>query len=139
MNNHTRSVSLIDGHTEEEHGFSNKDFYSKFRQELDNMCITLILNCVETRNIECDGKKVGILCTKDNYIDCAYVLPEYRRKGLAKQTVLEWLKDTGIKEVRLHIIHNNIGAIRFWTSIFDLTLLESNEVDAMYKAKVVVK
>ena len=118
---------------------TNKEFYSKCRQELDNMCIPLILNIVETRDIECDGKKVGILCTSDNYIDCAYVLPEYRRKGLAKKAVLDWLKDTGYKVVKLHIIHNNIGAIRFWSSIFDLTITESNEVDAMYAAKAVVK
>lgn len=138
MIKHTRSVSLIDGHIEKNES-SNKWYYSKFRQELDKMCIPLILNCVETRDIECDGNKVGILCTVDDYIDCVYVLPEYRRKGLAKKAVLDWLKDTKHKEVRLHIIHNNIGAIRFWTSIFDLTILESRELDAMYKAKAVVK
>lgn len=118
---------------------TDKEFYSKFRQELDDMCIPLILNCVETRDIECDGKKVGILCTIDNYINCVYVLPEYRRRGLARKAVIDWLKDKKIKAVRLHIIHNNIGAIRFWTSIFDLTITESNEVDAMYAAKAVVK
>lgn len=117
----------------------NDWYYAKFRQELDKMCIPLILNCVDTRDIECDGNKVGILCTVDDYIDCVYVLPEYRRKGLAKKAVLDWLKDTKLKEVRLHIIHNNIGAIRFWTSIFDLTILESRELDALYEAKAVLK
>lgn len=115
---------------------TNKYFYSAFRLELDNMCIPLILNCVETRDIMYDGKKVGILCTSEDYIDCVYVLLEYRRKGLAKKVVLDWMKDTKLKEARLHIIHNNLVAIRFWSSIFDLTILESNEVDALYRGRV---
>lgn len=115
---------------------TNKEFYSAFRQELDDMCIPLILNCVETRDIMCDGKKVGILCTSEDYIDCVYVLPEYRRKGLAKKVVLDWMKDTKLKEARLHIIHNNLVAIRFWSSIFNLNIVESNSIDALYEGEI---
>ena len=113
--------------------------YREFRNELDKICVPEILKCETTKYIMCDGRKVGILCTRDDewgkYIDCVYIIPEYRRKGLAKSAVMEWYRKHRGKNVRLHIINQNKGAYKFWTSLFDLEELEWNFVDALYRIK----
>lgn len=118
----------------------NKEtMYRAFRNELDKICVPDILKCEKTRYIICDGQKVGILCTRDergdDYIDCVYILPEYRQKGLAKEAVLDWWKTHKGKNVRLHIINKNKVAYKFWTSLFDLEEIEWNFVDALYRIK----
>ena len=68
------------------------ELYTKFRQEIDKICIPEILKCVSTAPIWCDDKQVGIFCyalqPTHLYIDCIYIEPEHRRKGLAKTAVL---------------------------------------------------
>lgn len=111
-----------------------KDLYLKFRAELDKMCVPEILDQVQTTKIMHEGKVAGILCTTMDYIDCLYILPEYRRKGLGKKAVIEWWQKSPYKhDVRLHIIHVNKPAQKFWNSIFELELLEKNAIDGLYR------
>lgn len=111
------------------------DMYFQFRQELDKMCVPLILANVWTNHIWHKGKIVGMLCATETYIDCLYVLPEYRNKGLAKKVVLEWYEKQKNNPfpIRLHIINNNTIAQKFWHSLFELKPIESNRVDTLYE------
>lgn len=111
------------------------EMYFKFREELDKMCVPVIvenLTCVEY--IVCDDKVVGMVGGVRGYIDCVYVLPEYRRRGLAKKAVLEWYNryKSPYENTRLHIINNNVPALKFWKSIFKLRIIDVNNVDTMY-------
>lgn len=111
------------------------DLYKQFRNELDDICIPTILDIdgMEITEILYDGKIVGILCTCQNYIDCVYVLPEHRRKGLAKKAVLDWVEKNSQQKVRLHIINRNVVAKQFWESLFFLEEVCSNSVDTLYE------
>lgn len=112
------------------------ELYLKFRQELDKLCVPVILdNLCFVECIVCDGKTVGIVGGDRGYIDVVYVLPEYRRKGLAKRAVLEWYNryKAPYENTRLHIINNNIPALQFWNSIFDLWEIGHNEIDTLYE------
>lgn len=70
-----------------------------------------------------------------DYIDCLYVLPQYRRKGLAKKAVLKFVKGNLDCGIRLHIINNNLVAFKFWDNIFELEEAGSNTVDTLYQIK----
>ena len=112
----------------------SKELYLAFRQELDKMWVPVILDnleCIEY--IQYDGKIVGMVAGEIGYIDCVYVLPEYRRKGLAKMAVLEWYARYGSPSTQLHIIHENKTALKFWHSLFKLKMLETNITDALYE------
>lgn len=123
----------------------NKDnefikLYSEFRKELDKICIPEILGCVETikiRNVT--GEAVGIMCVAYTagwkYIDCLYILPGYRRMGIAKAAVLDFFKENKYWEIRLHILNKNRPAKKFWNSIFDLERMEENGIDTLYMIK----
>jgi len=111
------------------------DMYIQFRQELDKMCVPLILDKLNFQkfDIECDNKVVGIFVAAPDYIDCLYVEPEYRRKGLGAKVVTEWVRKYGHYGIRLHIINNNYVAQRFWNSLFELKEIGSNEIDTLYE------
>ena len=113
------------------------ELYLKFREELDKICVPEILKCVEAEPIYCDEKKVGIFCHVEQpyflYIDCVYVLPEYRNRGLATEKVIEWYRKQKKKEIRLHIINENKPALKFWTSLFNLEAIEWNGVDSLFR------
>lgn len=113
------------------------EMYSKFRQELDKMCIPLILGNVWIERIYYKDKMVGMLCANEQYIDCVYIEPEYRNKGLAKKKVLEWYEKHKNSPfgIKLHIINNNEVAKKFWNSLFELTELDRNRVDTLYEIK----
>lgn len=112
------------------------ELYLEFRQEIERICVPEILKCVRTTKIVADGKTVGIFCTaNDEYIDCLYIVPEYRRKGIGTQTVLDWYEKHMGNNIRLHIIHKNYPAIKFWNSIFELELIEENKVDGLYRVR----
>lgn len=119
---------------------ANIEMYLKFRKELDNICVPEILEYVSTNLIFCGGKQVGIFCyliTPEHiYIDCLYIEPEYRRKGLAKKAVLDFYKKCAFqREIRLHIIDKNKVAYGFWNGIFDIESIEGSFVDTLYKIK----
>lgn len=112
------------------------ELYLKFRQELDALCVPLILKSEETYPIKCDGKTVGILCTDNQYIDCIYILPEYRKRGLARREVLKWYeahKDNALRRPRLHIINNNEPAKKFWSILFELDTIAISRIDTLYE------
>lgn len=113
------------------------EMYKQFRQELDDICVPEILKYVLTKPIYYDEKKVGILCYAIQpthiYIDCVYVLPEYRRKGLAKKSVLELYGEHKDAEIRLHIIINNTVAQEFWSKLFVLECIDIGNIDVLYK------
>ena len=110
------------------------ELYTDFRKELDKMAIPLIFDVFKSvRPIIADGKTVGIICGSTDYIDCVYILPEYRRKGLAKKAVLDFTKGNLHYGIRLHIINNNEVAKTFWHSLFKLKEIGSNEVDTLYE------
>ena len=112
------------------------ELYLKFREELDRICVPTILNVLEhIEYIICDGKIVGLVGGNIGYIDVVYVLPEYRRKGLAKKAVLEWYNryQSPYVHTKLHIINNNFPALHFWESIFDIREIEHNDIDTLYK------
>ncbi len=82
------------------------------------------------RNEDCslvaaeDGKIVGtVLCGHDGrrgYIHHMAVLPEYRRRGIAKALASEALKrlqDQGIKKAHIFIFTDNYIAQAVWSSI----------------------
>ena len=110
------------------------ELYLKFREELDRMCVPVILESLECiEHIVYDGKTVGIVGGNPDYIDIVYVLPEYRLKGLAERAVREWYRRYGRDTVTtVHIINNNAPALRFWHKLFDLEIVARNEVDSLY-------
>lgn len=115
---------------------NNLNFYTYFRRELDKMCVPMILETLETKKIMYRGRQVGILCTNGNYIDCIYVAPTLRRKGLGKKAVMEWLKSTGHSSVELHIINSNGIALKFWSEIFKLTPIATGGIDTLYRGEL---
>lgn len=116
---------------------SNRQYvglYKSFRAELDDMCIPQIINDLRIIHpIIADGKTVGMIGGFIDYIDCLYVLPEYRRRGLARKAALEYV-DGNIKYgIRLHIINSNEVAKRFWHSLFELKEMGRNNIDTLYE------
>lgn len=110
------------------------NMYLEFRKELDRICVPKILeSSLNVIDIEYEGKKVGILCTDNNYIDCVYIFPEYRRKGLAKKAILDWYNSLENKQVQFHVINENKTAKKFWESIFELELIEFDTICALYE------
>lgn len=119
-------------------------YYKKFRRELDEMCVPLVLDTyTELKPIFGGRKKVGMIGAEilDRYhnpivfIDCVYVEPEYRRNGYAKNAVLhfveKYLKD-GYR-VELDIINSNRIAKAFWHNLFDMIELDCNYVNTRYE------
>ena len=103
--------------------------YTKFRKELDKMCIPLIIDELKVEPIIYKNKIVGMIAYTYNYIECVYVKPRYRRKGLAKAAVEKLIKG---RNMRLHIINNNTVAYKFWNDNFKLEVITSDNVDTLY-------
>lgn len=116
---------------------NNIEMYNEFRREITEYATPLCLSQLKVYPIKYNRKKVGMLCvTKDGYIDCLYIKPEFRRKGLGKLAVLNYLKSDGDKlDVRLHIIQNNFPALMFWNSFLELEEIHYNGVDTLYRVK----
>ncbi len=109
-------------------------YYKEFRKELDDLCIPLIIDDLRIiQPIMADGELVGMVGGFTDYIDCVYVKPEYRRKGLARNAVLKFVEGNINYGIRLHIIKNNKVAYDFWNSIFELKEVGSNPIDALYE------
>ena len=114
--------------------------YKDFCKEIDEYVASIICELSDITWIygeqdDVSTTIVGMMCTINGYIDCIYVYPEYRRKGYAKQTVIEWYENNKDKfhEITLHIINNNTSALKFWYSIFRLSPLNTNGIDTLYK------
>ena len=117
----------------------NIELYLKFRQEIDKIVVPELLKVVTPIKIIKDDKDVGILCyiRQDEwvYIDAVYVIPEYRHQGVAKNSILNWYEDFKDEEIRLHIINENKPALKFWNSIFELEVIESDVLEALYRIR----
>ena len=107
------------------------ELYLLFRQELDKICVPEIMKLVQTIPIKHEEKLVGILCATPNYIDCVYVLPEYRRIGLAKKAVIDFYKESEGNEIRLYIINKNKPAFGFWNGLFKLEEIKRDKIDGL--------
>lgn len=76
------------------------------------------------------------------YIDDIFVLPEYRRQGLADALVtagLTYLKETGFKGAYLHVAGSNQNAIRLYEKAEFKPVKEQVEMRLEWKAKSVAK
>ena len=111
------------------------ELYLQFRRELDKICVPEILKLNQPRLIKENGEVVGLICASPDYIDCIYILPEHRRKGIAKKTLLAHWEDNKNYDMRLHIINNNGPALKFWKSIFKLENIGGNEIDTLYRIR----
>lgn len=111
------------------------ELYRQFRRTIDEYVFPLILKNSEENDyvpIECNGKQVGFLIVCDEgYVDAIYVLPEYRRRGLARKAVLDYM-DAGHEIDQMHIVQTNETALKFWNSIFELDGGDSSYIDRMY-------
>lgn len=109
--------------------------YCEFRQEIDRYCFPLLKNWAKRtgcyRYIMCEGKPVGFFMVIDAYIEGIYVEPEYRRRGLAKKAVLDYINEGNYVE-RLHIVNSNKPAYKFWNSFLDLRHTQKNDCDTLY-------
>jgi ribosomal protein S18 acetylase RimI-like enzyme len=87
---------------------------------------------MNVEEITVDGEKAGILCTYNNYIDCIYIMPKFRRRGIASKTAVEFVRKKG-EGVRLAIINNNTPALAFWNRLFVLWRIDGNHIDTLYE------
>ena len=110
---------------------NKEELYKKFRYELEEYAIPLILDNVGYTEIKFANKIVGFCCIDGDYLDAFYILPEYRRKGIGSASVQDLYKMFKFK--RLHIINNNIPALEFWKKNFNLRKLEVNFCDTLYE------
>jgi len=108
------------------------DMFVNFRRELDVLAFPLIKEIGDYREIKYNNETVGFLMVVNGYVDSIYVEPMYRRKGLARCAVMNYLMDGKIID-RLHIINTNKTAFNFWNNIFKLEQLEQNNVDTLYR------
>ncbi len=120
---------VVDGPFEQE-------MYLAFRETIDRCCFPYLSKWnVESdgyRLIMCDGKLVGFLMVIDKYVNGIYVMPEYRRKGLARKAVMQFLADGGEIET-LRIVRGNQTAQAFWRSLFKLKRIDSWPTDILYR------
>lgn len=118
------------------------EMYLAFRKTIDDYCFPLIkewatkqegfITLYDNNDNERVGRKpVGFLIVIDGYVDGLYVMPEHRRKSIAKKAVMDYLKSGGVI-TRLHIIRTNTPALNFWKSIFVLEPEKDCPVDVLY-------
>ena len=114
------------------------EMYMKFRSEVESMYTPHILKQCEEKGqvirITEGSKKIGLFVVNDGYIDGLYILPEFRRKGYARKTVLDYVKQYGLPR-DLHILNTNLVSKSFWESIFELETVEVNPIDTYYTIK----
>ncbi len=109
--------------------------FHDFRNRMDDLCFPALKEMSEASDgmkiIHCDGKVAGFLMIIDGYVEGIYVKPDFRRKGLARQAVL----DAADSIRTLHIINTNEEAKAFWFSVLDLEPMECNRVDTLYSVE----
>lgn len=118
-----------------------RDMYLAFRKTMDDYCFPLIkewatkqkgfITLYDENDDKSKHNPVGFLIVIDGYVDGIYVMPEHRRKGIAKKAVMDYLKSGGVI-TRLHIIRTNTPALNFWKSILVLEPENDCPVDVLY-------
>ena len=110
-----------------------REMYFRFRNEIDSYVLPILIeNGAIFKRIEVRKQLVGYLMVIDGYIDGLFVSPGYRREGLGKKAVMEYIQDYGLPK-SLHIVNTNKVAKKFWHSIFKMRMLEKNEVDTLWE------
>ena len=110
-----------------------REMYFRFRNEIDSYVLPILIeNGAIFKRIEVRKQLVGYLMVIDGYIDGLFVSPGYRREGLGKKAVIEYIQDYGLPK-SLHIVNTNKVAKKFWHSIFKMRMLEKNEVDTLWE------
>ena len=119
-----------------------REMYLAFRKTIDDYCFPLIkewatkqegfITLYDENDDKSKHNPVGFLIVIDGYVDGIYVMPEHRRKGIAKKSVMDYLKRGGVI-TRLHIIRTNTPALNFWKSIFVLEPENDCPVDVLYR------
>lgn len=118
------------------------EMYLAFRKTIDDYCFPLIkewamkqegfVTLYDDNDDNAKRNPVGFIIVIDGYVDGIYVIPEHRRKGIAKKAVMDYLKSGGVI-TRLHIIRTNTPALNFWKSIFVLEPENDCPVDVLYR------
>ena len=111
---------------------TDKELYHAFRNEIDDYAFDLELRCAVFKPIYDGLLKVGFLMVIGSYIEGLYVEPKYRRKGLARKAVYEYVRDYGLPR-RLHTVNTNKPAIQFWNTVFNLRIIEVGEIDTLWE------
>ena len=114
------------------------DMFVNFRRELDVLAFPLIKDISDYREIKYNDKVVGFLMVEHGYVDSIYVEPMYRKQGLARKAVMDYLAEGKIIG-HLHIINTNDTAYKFWNSVLSLVPEETNHVDTLYRVISVKK
>ena len=110
-----------------------REMYFRFRNEIDSYVLPILIeNGAIFKRIEVRKQLVGYLMVIDGYIDGLFVSPGYRRQGLGKKAVMEYIQEYGLPK-SLHIVNTNKVAKKFWHSIFKMRMLEKNEIDTLWE------
>lgn len=110
-----------------------REMYFRFRNEIDSYVLPILIeNGAIFKRIEVRKQLVGYLMVINGYIDGLFVSPGYRRQGLGKKAVMEYIQDYGLPK-SLHIVNTNKVAKKFWHSIFKMRMLEKNEIDTLWE------
>lgn len=113
-------------------GYERELFFT-FRNEIDSYVFPILMeNGAIFKRIEVRKQLVGFLMVTDGYIEGLYIKPFYRRQGLGRKAILEYINEHGLPE-RLHIVNTNKVAKKFWHSIFKMRMLEKNEIDTLWE------
>ena len=109
-------------------------FYKDFRKELDHIWCPELMKSeqIEVVDIWNGETFAGIMVLEDNYIDCIYVLPKFRRQGLARKAVIDYFKDKR-DYPSLIIINKNHKAKEFWNSLFYMSEVDGNFIETRYQ------
>lgn len=110
-----------------------REMYFRFRNEIDSYVLPILIeNGAIFKRIEVRKQLVGYLMVINGYIDGLFVSLGYRREGLGKKAVMEYIQDYGLPK-SLHIVNTNKVAKKFWHSIFKMRMLEKNEIDTLWE------
>ena len=110
-----------------------REMYFRFRNEIDSYVLPILIeNGAIFKRIEVRKQLVGYLMVIDGYIDGLFVSPGYRRQGLGKKAVMEYIQEYGLPK-SLHIVNTNKVAKKFWHSIFKMRMLEKNKIDTLWE------
>lgn len=108
------------------------EMFLNFRKEIDTLAFPLLQEYGDFVPIIYDNQKVGFLLVIDGYVEGIWVQPEYRRKGLAKKAVLDYINNGGEINI-LDVVKTNVSADLFWNSIFVMEQLHTTFCDKRYR------
>lgn len=122
--------------------------YLDFRREIDEMAWPLMCDGMSKQIhwITHLGENVGFLIVTRTFMDgrnqsladSLYVIPRLRRKHLAQDAVLSFLREGG-QITRVVILNNNKQALAFWKHLFNLKIVSRDPVETVYKTTLKAK